>query len=89
MGKDAEKWRNRVEPHFGFVVDFGFGAVDVDDSSFWSMWVQYRSENSAIRISKSNEFNRCEVELIRLVNGLLLRSWTTWWRLGGRISWTR
>lgn len=47
----------------------GFGGRDVGDSSFWSIWVQYRSDTSAIRISKSNEFVRAEVHLIRLVNG--------------------
>jgi hypothetical protein len=69
MGKEAAKWRKIVEPHFGFLVQLGFATVAVDDSSFWSIWVQYRSETSAIRVSKSNEFIRCEVQLIRLVNG--------------------
>ena len=41
----------------------------MDDSSFWSLWVQFRSATAAIRVSKSNEFNRAEVELIRLVDG--------------------
>jgi hypothetical protein len=58
MGKEAAKWHKIVEPHFGFLVQLGFATVAVDDSSFWSIWVQYRSETSAIRVSKSNEFIR-------------------------------
>jgi hypothetical protein len=73
MGKEAEKWVKQVDPHFGFLTQLGFGSRDVDDSSFWSIWVQYRSDTSAIRISKSNEFVRADVHLIRLVNGQVPR----------------
>ncbi len=69
MASRASEWRELVEPHFGFLTDLGFTSVEVDESSFWSLWVQYRSGTSAVRISKSNEFIRCEVELIRLVDG--------------------
>lgn len=63
------KWAAKVEPHFGFLVDHGFGQVETDDSSFWSIWVQYASGRAAVRISLSNEFRRAEVQLIRLVDG--------------------
>lgn len=66
MWGDAESWRRMVESYFGFVAGFGFCTVDVDDSSVWARWVQYRSETAGIRIVDSNEFLRCEVELIRL-----------------------
>jgi hypothetical protein len=68
MGKEAEKWAKEVDAHFGFLTQLGLDSRDVDHSSFWSSWVQYRSDTSAIRISKSNEFVRAEVRLIRLVN---------------------
>ena len=58
-----------VDTHFGFLREAGFTHVETDDSSFWSLWVQYRSDSAAVRISKSNEFERVEVELIRLVDG--------------------
>ena len=58
MGNEAGKWLTKVDPHFGFLADMGFGNRDVDDSSFWSIWVQYRSDTAAVRISKSNEFVR-------------------------------
>jgi hypothetical protein len=86
MGKDGEKWLERVEPHFGFLRSLGFGNVDTDDSSFWSIWVQYRSENSAVRISKSNEFVRAEVALIRLVDGEVPPD--PIWITDARIDWT-
>ena len=69
MGKEAAKWLRQVEPHFGFLSCLGFTTIDVDDSSFWSTWVQYRSDTSAIRIELSREFVRSEVHLIRLVSG--------------------
>jgi len=69
MGKEAAKWLRQVVPHFGFLSGLGFTAIDLDDSSFWSTWVQYRSDNSAVRIELSREFVRSEVYLIRLMNG--------------------
>ena len=86
MGKEAAKWLKAVDPHFGFLAAHGFGRRDLDDSSFWSIWVQYQSETSAIRISKSNEFVRSEVHLIRLVNGEVppYPIWIT----SDRIDWT-
>lgn len=86
MGREAAKWRKQVEPHFGFLAQSGFGGVEVDDSSFWSLWVQYRSEASAVRISKSNEFIRSEVHLIRLVDGEVPPC--PIWITDDRIDWT-
>jgi len=69
MGKEAAKWLRQVEPRFGFMSRHGFTTIHVDDSSFWSTWVQYASDTSAIRVELSREFVRSEVHLIRLVNG--------------------
>lgn len=86
MGRLANQWRETVEPTFGFLVDLGFEDVDVDDSDFWSLWVQYRSPTAAVRVSKSNEFTRVEVELIRLDEGQVppYPVWIT----EDRIDWT-
>ena len=86
MAKSAANWRQQVEPHFGFLVQSGFDKVDVDDSSFWSLWVQYRSATAAIRVSKSNEFIRSEVHLIRLVDGEVPAY--PIWIADERIDWT-
>ncbi|MDX6240887.1 MAG: hypothetical protein QOG10_5707 [Kribbellaceae bacterium] len=84
--KTAAKWRTQVEPHFGYLTDFGFTTIEDDDSSFWSLWVQYRSETAAVRINKSNEFRRAEVHLIRLVDGELPAY--PIWITDDRIDWT-
>ena len=86
MGKDADAWRERVAPHFGFLVEHGLDAVDVDDTSVWSLWVQYRSSTSAVRISKSREFIRVEVQLIRLVDEMVPAY--PIWITDDRIDWT-
>lgn len=69
MGRAARQWAAKAEPHFGFLVAHGFDRVETDDSSFWSIWVQYASDRAAVQISQSNEFRRAEVHLIRLVEG--------------------
>lgn len=86
MGIRANQWRETVEPTFGFLIDLGFVDVDVDDSSFWSLWVQYRSPAAAVRVSKSNEFTRVEVELIRLADGRVPAY--PIWITDDRIDWT-
>ena len=69
VGPHAGRWRERVEHHFGCLPDNGFSEVQTDDSSFWVMWVQYLSYKAGVRISHSTEFQRAEVNLIRLVHG--------------------
>ncbi|WP_310963227.1 hypothetical protein [Nocardioides terrisoli] len=86
MGKAAAQWRKTVDIHFGYLKDFGFRRVDSDDSSFWSLWVQYRSPTAALRVSKSNEFVRAEVHLIRLVDGEVPAY--PIWITDARIDWT-
>lgn len=86
MGTQAKKWQRAVSDHFDFLVERGFGRVETDDSSFWSVWVQYRSETAAIRVAKSNEDRRCGVQLIRLVDGDVPAY--PIWITGDRIDWT-
>jgi len=87
MGERAEQWRRSVDPHFGYLTGLGFSEVDLDlERSPWSVWVQYRSASSAVRVSRSNEFIRCEVELIRLVDGRVPAY--PIWITDDRIDWT-
>jgi hypothetical protein len=51
MGKEAAKWLRQVEPHFGFLTRLGFTTIDVDDSSSWSTWAQYRSDTWPFALS--------------------------------------
>lgn len=69
MGDRGRRWLRRVQPHFDFLIDQGFSQVTHDDSSFWSLWVRYASPHAVVQIAKSNEFDRVEVTLIRLVDG--------------------
>ena len=69
MGAEGRKWQEVVERHFGFLAEFGFGRPDVDDSTFWATSVTYRTDVVGLKVSRSNEFMRSEVQLIRLVDG--------------------
>ena len=64
----------------------GFSTADTDASSWWGTWVQYRSDRAAIRISRSIEFDRADIQLIRLVDGVVppYPIWIT----DARIDWT-
>lgn len=69
MGPSARRWRQLAALHFGFLEGHGFRLSATDDSSTWETWVQYTSAISAVRVTRSNEFVRAEVHLIRLVAG--------------------
>jgi hypothetical protein len=69
MGQTASSWQNTTAAHFGFLAAHGFDTVVVDDSSIWSVWVCYLSRTAAVQVSKSAEFVRTEVSLIRLHGG--------------------
>jgi hypothetical protein len=69
VGASARRWRQLVAPHFAFLEGHGFRLSATNDSSTWETWVQYTSAISAVRITRSREFARAEVHLIRLVDG--------------------
>jgi hypothetical protein len=69
VGASARHWRQSVSSHFAFLEGHGFRLSATDDSSAWETWVQYTSAVSAVRVTRSNEFVRAEVHLIRLVDG--------------------
>lgn len=67
----GSEWADRVERHFGFLTRYGFARTDVDTSNWWAVRVTYRSRRSALAVIRSYEFDRVEVELMRLVDGEL------------------
>ena len=67
MGSLDDKWRKMVASHFDFVMDHGFEPAGVHDG-FRATWCSYRSSNAVIRVTRSDEFGRAEVSLIRLVD---------------------
>lgn len=69
MGRQGDRWRRRVTPHFDFVTDYGFQPGAVDVGSFWATSYCYRSSGAMVKITRSNESVRAEVSLVRLVDG--------------------
>jgi hypothetical protein len=50
-------------------MDFGMAVIGVDDHSNWETTVTYCGNASAVVVRYSVEFDRTEVELVRLVDG--------------------
>lgn len=67
----AEAWAEQVERHFGFIDRFGFVLTSVDASNLWEVRATYRSERAALAVIRSVEFQRVEVQLMRLIDGEL------------------
>src|SRR5205823_2735942 len=67
-------WQATVAGHFGFLeADFHLSVIATDDSSNWETSVTYASDPVAVIVRYSVEFDRAEVELIRLVDGKVPR----------------
>lgn len=64
----VEAWLHRVRPHFDFLLEQGY-RLEGGETSAWETWVQYVSATNAVRVTRSFEFQRAEVELIRLADG--------------------
>jgi hypothetical protein len=67
----GKQWAEQVERHFGFLARHGFTVTDIDASTWWQVQVTYRSPRSAVAVIRSVEFQRVEVQLMRLVDGEL------------------
>lgn len=78
-GPSADEWRQRVEGHFSFLKEHGFGEPTADDSSWWATTALYTSDTSAVHVARSIEYQRAEVQFIRLVDGAVppYQAWIT------------
>ncbi len=66
----AASWRSTVSRYFRFLEeDFQMSVIATDDATNWETSVTYGSHTSAVIVRYSVEFDRAEVELIRLVDG--------------------
>ena len=66
---DAKHWGRRVDPHFGYLrTEFGCEIVDWSDENWWETSVTYQNSTTAIKIACSEEFDRLETDIIRLVD---------------------
>ncbi len=68
MGREGELWREVVDTYFEFLTDAGFTTTTVDDSRWWEISVTYLTDTVALKVAASREYNRVEVELVRLVH---------------------
>ena len=67
---DAKHWERRVDPHFGYLrTEFGCEIVDWSDENWWETSVTYQNSTTAIKVACSEEFDRLETDIIRLVDG--------------------
>jgi hypothetical protein len=62
----AKRWEASVKNHFDFLTDYGFRFDRVDDK-WWATTVVYLSAALGVEVTRSVEFDRVEVNLLRLV----------------------
>lgn len=68
MGRDAKDWEKRAREHFDFLLDHGF-RFDRIEENWWATSAYYLSQDFGVQITRSVEFNRVEITLLRLVGG--------------------
>ena len=68
MRRPSKEWERRVRAHFDFLADHGFRFDRVDDDS-WATTAVYLSSTLGVEVTRSVEFSRVEIALIRLVDG--------------------
>lgn len=65
----AANWRSTVDRHFRFLAaDFQMSVIATDDTTNWETSITYALDPSAVIIRYSVEFDRVEVELVRLID---------------------
>jgi hypothetical protein len=70
VARAAKAWERRVREHFDFLVEHGFRFDHVEASS-WATTALYLSPTLGLEVTRSVEFDRVELELLRLVAGEL------------------
>jgi hypothetical protein len=66
--EEAREWERRVEAHFGFLPEHGFRFDHVDDR-WWATSAVYLSPSLGVAVTRNMEFDRVELQLLRLVEG--------------------
>jgi hypothetical protein len=66
----ASAWEAMVTPHFGYLRSrYDMRVMERNDRDWWETSITYGRDPVAVIVRYSVEFNRAEVELIRLVDG--------------------
>lgn len=68
MGELAKSWERDVRQHFDFLLEHGF-RFDAVEERWWATSATYLSSTLGVEITRSVEFNRVEITLMRLVEG--------------------
>lgn len=68
MGRAEKAWERSVRSHFDFLLERGFRFDHVDDSA-WGTTAVYLSSTLGLEVTRSTEFSRVEITLLRLVGG--------------------
>jgi hypothetical protein len=68
VARAAKAWERQVREHFDFLVDHGFRFVHVEEK-WWATTARYLSPTLGLEVTRSVEFDRVEIELVRLVAG--------------------
>jgi len=70
VGRAAKAWERCVRSHFDFLLESGF-RFDHVDHSFWETTAVYVSSTLGLEVTRSVEFSRVEITLLRLIDGQL------------------
>jgi len=68
IARRGQDWLERVRTHFDFLTQHGFTVTDVQATDWWQVCVVYRSSMSAVRVACNFEYQRVDLELMRLVD---------------------
>lgn len=67
---DSAEWERRVDREFGYLRgEFDCEVVDRSDENWWETSVTYQNTTTAVKVACSEEFDRVETAMIRLVDG--------------------
>jgi hypothetical protein len=64
----AKRWKASVKKHFDFLTDYGFRFDHMEDK-WWATTAVYLSAALGVEVTRSVEFDRVEISLLRLVEG--------------------
>lgn len=78
MFRAAKRWEKSVRRHFDFLTGHGFHLDHVEDK-WWATTAVYLSATLGVLVTRSVEFKRVELTLMRLVDGKVPESeiWVT------------
>jgi hypothetical protein len=65
--ENGSQWESLVHRHFGFLSEFGF-RLDHVDEKWWATSAVYLSDVLGVEVTRSVEFRRVELTLMRLVD---------------------